>query len=63
MERLKRIAGQADRPVTEGHNKPGFPRVRVPEIARLWLMTGFTPQVGLEEGLARTYAAYRRKEA
>ena len=60
MGRLKRIAGQAERPVTEGHNKPGFPRVRVPEIARLWLMTGFTPRVSLDEGLARTYAAGKK---
>ncbi len=58
MERLKRIAGQPDREVEEGNLKPGFPRARIPEIARLELLTGFRPTVGLDEGLRRTWEAY-----
>lgn len=59
MDRLKRIAGQPDRPVTEGNLKLGFPRARIPETARLHLLTGFEPRVRLDDGLQRTWEAYR----
>ena len=57
MTRLRAVAGQDGREIVTGGTE-GFPRVRQPEIGCLVALTGFQPTVGLDEGLARTFAAY-----
>ena len=61
MTRLRAVAGQDGREIVTG-GAEGFPRVRQPEIGRLVALTGFQPRVGLDEGLARTFAAYAGDE-
>lgn len=38
---------------------PGSPARRCPDMSRTVELTGYRPQVGLEEGVRRTYEAYR----
>lgn len=45
-------------PITTGDLR-GFPRARIPGIERLTSLTGWRPRISLEEGLRRTWEAYR----
>ena len=38
---------------------PGSPLRRAPDLSEIRALTGYTPTVGLEEGVRRTYAWYR----
>lgn len=57
-QRILGLLGK-DLAVAAGPETPGSPRRRCPAMARTVNATGFRPLVGLDEGLARTYAWYR----
>jgi len=38
---------------------PGSPERRCPDMSKTTALTGYEPRVGLEEGIRRTYDAYR----
>lgn len=42
-----------------GADTPGSPQRRCPDMARTMAVTGYVPQVDLEDGLRRTFAWYR----
>lgn len=47
--------------ITELPETPGSPSRRCPDIRRAVELTGFTPQVGLAEGIALTYTWYKER--
>jgi UDP-glucose 4-epimerase len=47
--------------IVPGPVTPGSPERRAPDTAKLTRLTGYEAQVGLEDGIARTYEWYRRK--
>ena len=57
-QRIVGLLGK-DLAVAAGPETPGSPRRRCPAMARTVNATGFRPLVGLDEGLAPTYAWYR----
>jgi len=57
----ERLAGTVGKPVAfrSGEVTPGSPSRRAPHMGHTTKATGYEPRVGLDEGLARTYAWYR----
>lgn len=60
--RVCRLAGY-EPPLAPRPAPPGSPERRVPDLSRLRALTGYEPRVGLDEGLARTFAWYRAEWA
>lgn len=60
-ERLARHAG-IDRPARHGPAKPGEQRRSVLDATRARQVLGWAPQVGLDEGLARTFEYFKTSE-
>ncbi len=59
LARLAAVAMQRDVRIMRGATTPGSPTRRQPDIAAIVSLTGVRPQVGLSEGLSRTFAWYR----